>query len=253
MNLPQLALRVQSLGLSEKQAKVYVANLFLGSTTVQKIAEQAQVSRPSAYDILDELVELRLVTRSSLDNKTVFVAAEPVVLADILKAQADEVFRRRSRLEEMLPQLEEIDRRAARIMPEVRFVHGKEGVDAAWAYLHRTAESGEEVLRMANHDQVVRLHPEHFETDPEVRLKKKLSSKQLYYNSRREVPSDRSSLTETARLYEPFPADITLHNDKAVLLSYGEDKALWTGVVIENKNIVETLRQLFMLAWNSKK
>src|SRR5207237_1430742 len=44
MQIEQLATKLESLGLSDKEAKVYVANLFLGPAPVQKIAEQTSQS-----------------------------------------------------------------------------------------------------------------------------------------------------------------------------------------------------------------
>ena len=251
METEKLAQRLRSLGLTEKQAKVYMANLFLGPVSAQKIAEQAGINRPTAYDILEELARLGLVSRTSNDGKTVFVSAGVDGLKDWLQRQADELEQRGQELERLMPELQQVTRQGNADAPTVRFVHGKEGIDALWSYVIRKASVGEEVLGMTNHDKTLRVYPDHLKANPTVRLSKKMSSKQFYYNSRQAVLSDERLLKETRRLREPIAADMTLYQDKAVLLSYGSGNNDWTGVLIESEDIVAVLRQLFYLAWRN--
>lgn len=251
MEMEKLTQRLRSLGLTEKQAKVYMASLFLGPASAQKIAEQAGINRPTAYDILEELAKLGLVSRSSTEGKTVFVSAGAEGLKDWLQRQAADLEQRGQELERLLPELQRVTREDSADAPTVRFVHGKEGIDALWAYVVRKASVGEEVLGMTNHNQTLRLYPDHLKTNPAVRLNKKMSSKQFYYNSKQAVPSNKALLKETKRLREPVAADITLYEDKAVLLSYGKGEGDWTGVIIESEDIVASLRQLFYMAWNN--
>jgi sugar-specific transcriptional regulator TrmB len=257
MQLESLIAGLRNLGLSEKQAKVYAANLFLGPASAQKIAEQAGINRPTAYDILEELARLGLVSRSSDNGRSVFVSGGVEGIQDWLQRQAEEVQQRAQRFEELAPELRQMSRGSTGEAPAVRFVHGKEGVDAIWPYVIRKATVGEEVLSVTNHDRTLAVYPDHLQKNPTVRLSKKLSSKQFYYNSKQQVASDPAILKETKRLAEPAAADITLYQDKAVLLSYGSaadtTAADWTGIVIESKDIVAVLRQLFYLAWNNNK
>ena len=51
MQIANLAKKLEAVGLTEKQAKVYVAALFLGPAAVQRIAEQAEVNRATTYVI----------------------------------------------------------------------------------------------------------------------------------------------------------------------------------------------------------
>jgi sugar-specific transcriptional regulator TrmB len=251
MSIQTLAHRLKTLGLNEKQAKVYVACLFLGPAPAQKIAEQAGINRPTTYGVLEELSKLGLVSRSNKDGKTMFISAGTEGLKDWLKKQAEEVERRKQELDDLLPELQQIKRTDSVVTPAVRFVQGKEGVDAIWSYVIRKTKPNTEILSITNHDETLKLYPDHLKTNPKVRLNKKMSSKQFYYNSKMEVPSDPTLLKETIRLQHPLAADLTLYEDKAVLLSYGEEGSEWTGIIIEDKNIVTVLRQLFTIAWEN--
>lgn len=253
MQISDLARSLVELGLTEKQAKVYVANLFLGPTSAQKIAEQAGVNRPTTYDILEELSRVGLVSRSNDSSKTVFIPASTEALQDFMSQQAAEAERRQNKFQELLPQLQQIERVVdTEKAPAVRFVQGKEGVDAIWAYVVRKAKPGTEILSITNHDETLKLYPDHLKTNPQIRLNKKLSSKQFYYNSKQVVPSDPKILKETIRLSHPPQADLTLYEDKAVMLSYGQAQKGWIGIIVEDKDIVDMLRQLFYMAWKKR-
>jgi sugar-specific transcriptional regulator TrmB len=53
--------QLEELGLSEKEAKVYLAMIALGSAPVSDIAKRAKIKRPTAYVVLDMLSERGLV------------------------------------------------------------------------------------------------------------------------------------------------------------------------------------------------
>jgi HTH-type transcriptional regulator, sugar sensing transcriptional regulator len=252
MQIEALSQRLRKLGLTEKQSKVYLASLLLGPASAQKLAEQAGINRPTTYDVLQELAKFGLISRSTDDAKTVFVSGGVNGLQDWLKRQAQEVEQRNQQLAALLPELQNVQRGDVSATPIVRFVHGKEGIDAVWSYVVRKAKQGEEILGMTNHDETLKLYPDHLTTNPTVRLSKKMSSKQLYYNSKRAVPSNPTLLKETKRVAVPLAADVTLYEDKAVLLSYGSGRNDWSGIVIESKDIVAVLRQLFYMAWDKQ-
>src|SRR3989344_8552837 len=52
---------LKELGLSDKEAKVYLAMIELGSAPVSAIAKQAKIKRPTTYVVLDMLSEKGLV------------------------------------------------------------------------------------------------------------------------------------------------------------------------------------------------
>ena len=86
-------------GLSEKQARAYLALLELGPSTISPIAERAGLKRTSLYNFIDELVEMGIVGRSMRRGRRYF-HAEP--LSKLLKVQRE----RCSQLERAIPSLE---------------------------------------------------------------------------------------------------------------------------------------------------
>lgn len=87
--------KLEQLGLTKKQAKIYLACLELGSGTAQQIAEKARLPKSTVYDIMNSLISNGLVHTYRKGKKKYFSAADPELLQDKLKRQKqalDEIF-----------------------------------------------------------------------------------------------------------------------------------------------------------------
>jgi sugar-specific transcriptional regulator TrmB len=249
MQITELAAKIQSLGLADKESRVYVASLFLGPSSVQKIAGQADINRATTYTILDQLAELGLVSQSHEGKKTVYVAEPPEALERLFDRQRDEIEARRKELIDLLPELKQSQRATDGVdAPIVRFYKGREGMNVINADMRRKAKPGEQVYAMSNYDEVEKVIPGIFKVNPSNRVKKKLSSK-VIYSYRKEVPTDRKLLRETIKINQPVKADIGLFENVASLCTYAGKDSI--GVIIESPEIVGALRQLFEMAWEN--
>lgn len=251
MQIIELAAKLQSVGLTDKQARVYVAALFLGSASAQKIAQQSEVNRATTYVILDELAEMGLVSQSTEGKKTVFVAEPPEALERYLDGQKSSIETKKNELKSLMPQLKQQEHGESSDAPVVRFYRGIEGINSTAADSRRKARVGTTIYAMSNYDEVIRFAPDIFATSPKARLKKKFSSK-LIYSYKEDIPTDRTILRETLRSHDAIKADVSLLEDRAHLVSYGSDGTPPTGIVIESKEIVGVLRQLFEMAWSNQ-
>jgi hypothetical protein len=135
--------------------------------------------------------------------------------------------------------------------PVVRFYQGMEGINTSTADLRRKARPGSTIYAMSNYDEVFRILPNVAQTSPASRLRKRLSSKVMYSYDKGEIKTDRKLLRETKKIDEPIKADIILYEDKAALMSYADQPADMTGVIIESPAIVGALRQLYERAWQN--
>lgn len=67
-----LAKKLESLGLTEKEAAVYVAALELGASPAQKIAERAKVKRGTTYLAIESLTKRGLMSSVTKGKKVFF-------------------------------------------------------------------------------------------------------------------------------------------------------------------------------------
>ena len=250
MQIANLAKKLESVGLTEKQAKVYVAALFLGPAPVQRIAEQAEVNRATTYVILDELAAMGLVSTSVEGKKTVFVAESPEAIERYLNSVEKEVSERKEALKKSLSELREVSRNEATDdAPVVRFFKGAEAVRSLDAYMKRKATRNATIYGISDLDEILKLFPDIHESGPKRRSKKNISSK-LFYSGTNELASDPKSGRRTKRLPEKARGDLSIYDDKMTIVSYKDQDPV--GIVIESKEIVAVVRQLFELAWSKQ-
>ncbi|MDO8471530.1 MAG: helix-turn-helix domain-containing protein [bacterium] len=81
----------QNLGLSDKEAAVYIAILELGESTVNPIAQQSGIKRTSIYYFIDHLVELGLIEVAVIRNRKHFKARSPEYLSVLQQRRLQEV------------------------------------------------------------------------------------------------------------------------------------------------------------------
>lgn len=249
--IEKLAKKLENLGLTEKQARVYTANLFLGSAPVQDIAKQSEVNRATTYVILEELEDMGLVSESTTGKKTTYTAESPEALDQLFDKMQHEIEEKRHDLEGLMPELEDAARGTEGAKaPVVRFYKGIEGVKSINAYLFRKARRGSETYNVSNVSAVEEIFPEGGEQAVKKRLKKDISAK-LLYSYKEEIPSNPDKKLETRKLSNPPQADISIFEDSAALIAYNKDPKRLTGVLIESSEIVTTLRQLFENAWDN--
>ena len=65
------------LGLNEKEAKVYLAALELGKSSVQNIAKKADVNRATTYVVIEALIKRGLMSSANENKKQYFIAEAP--------------------------------------------------------------------------------------------------------------------------------------------------------------------------------
>lgn len=119
-------------GLEEKEAKVYLASLELGPAGVAIIAKKAEIKRPTAYLVLDTLIEKGFVTKSSKAGKVVFTAEKPESLMRHLKA-------REQALQEAMPMLKAV-MQVSKKRPKVSIYEGKEGIRQVYQEIFQSNE-----------------------------------------------------------------------------------------------------------------
>ena len=249
MQIANIAKKLESVGLTEKQAKVYVAALFLGPAAVQRIAEQAEVNRATTYVILAELADMGLVSETTEGKKTVFVAEPPEAIDRYLGAMEKEIEGRKSHLKEAMKELKGVSRIEVEDAPVVRFFKGPEAATSVHSYLRRKAIKQDIVYAISDVDEVLKLFPDILQAGPKGRKKKKVSS-HLFYSGSVELKDDPDSLRLTKKLSQKAKGDVNIYSDRMTILSYRGDDSI--GVIIESKEIVAVMRQLFELAWQKQ-
>lgn len=115
------------IGLSENEAKVYLAALGMGLASANSLAEQTKIKRPTTYLTLENLVKLGLVSETIQNKKKLFKAEQPEKLNKLTKKMRRQVIAAELELDKLLPELKAITKKMIEA-PRVSFYRGFEGV-----------------------------------------------------------------------------------------------------------------------------
>lgn len=248
--------QIEDLGLSNKEARVYVANLMLGSSGVQQIADLSGIKRVTTYVILESLVGLGLVSQSVHAKKTLFNAESPENLKRLLDNREKALRDQMHQLNEIMPDLEGL-KSLPKDAPIVKFYEGLEGINAInQTYFDEIrSQNVSETFGISDLDKLTKIFPEiEKHSGNPSRIKANVRSKFIYTSSRGPImeDSDKEKLRES--LYVPhdkfnFDSDISIAGDYVVLISLASSNPI--GVVIKSKNIADSMKAIFNLAWES--
>lgn len=121
-----------SLGLTETEARTYVALLELGTETVTTITHRADITRTLGYHSLDRLVELGLIEQKNNSNPIQFHVKHPRHLIEYVEKQKAMWNNRMNDAQILLPKLE-----SSYTMLEHPFLSNRVGSEAVFD-LYRT-------------------------------------------------------------------------------------------------------------------
>lgn len=234
---------LQTLGLSEKEAKIYFALLQLGPATPYKMAKRSGLKRPTAYVIADELVEKGYAVQAPGDKHT-YIARPPEVIYEEREQKMLEA-------KKNLPELQALKGGVAD-KPAVLYFEGLEGLKQVLMYrikeLHDTEIVG-------------------FYADPDFSTKEAYAAA-LEFNEYRLAHNIkvRGLLTESETLkgFEKYLKDATfvpkfipkdLYSSNASFEFYPNFvKIIFfdtsVGIVIESPTVAKAMRQIFEMLWS---
>ncbi len=233
---------LRGLGMQDSEARVYFAALELGPSSVQDIARRAELSRTATYTAI-ELLEARHIFHSDArGKKTVYMAEQPEHLLAHLRS---EVRRMQEKAEIMEASMEEIRFASGGEKPVVRFYEGLDVVRVLAEEVKKKDPS--EWREMVNLDDVSRV----------ATLEETAVLRKAFEGRRRDIRilhhgTIRKQLE--GRQYRRIKGEKVVHGDVNI---YGDTIALLTMrrkivmAVIEDKDIADTMRQLFDLAWDA--
>lgn len=228
------------IGFSDKEAKLYLACLELGTATVIELSRKSGITRGSAYDILGEMLEKGLISKTLTGKHMVFSAVDPETLK---KGYHDHL----RDFELSMPELKGLFHKHSH--PRVRYFEGLEGIKRVY---EDTLTATTDILNYANSRTLRTYWPDYDEEYVKQRVQKQIFLKGiapddeygrkvkqediLCYREIRLLPQDEFSFTN----------EINIYDNKVAITSF-QDELI--GIIIESKEIAATQRDIFKMAW----
>ncbi|HEY9585268.1 MAG TPA: helix-turn-helix domain-containing protein [Candidatus Paceibacterota bacterium] len=239
---------LEEIGLSDKEAAIYLALLQFDNATPTEIAKKTKLNRSTVYVVLESLEKKGLTSETNVGKTVHYQAAAPERLETYVEQQQLKLEEMGKRLKDIIPEIKAIQRETGE-RPIIRVAYGK---DAALAQSLEffNAEHKEGVgYFIFNQDMLDEQYtPKELAKVKEVRPKKQILGKSIY-NATTTIPSN--ELTERKMVDKkefPITADISIHEDRVHIVTLGEQT---TTILIQSKDFANTLKTLFKLAFRS--
>lgn len=234
---------LQNTGLSEKEAKVYLASLELGQSNINQLAKKSEVKRTTIYDLLASLKEKGLISETKKGKKTLYFAEDPRALLNRLEEK-------KTVLSKIMPQLLSVTNLLSQ-KPSIRFFEGIEGIKEV--YKDTLNYPNQEILAWASEDAT-----KHFEVDwlwnyyvlkrVENRIWERTIAPNVKYMEKLKTYDPKH--LRKIKLINPekflIDAEINLYGKRNIGIMAFKEKI---GLIIESPTIFTTLKSIFEICW----
>ncbi len=237
---------LEEAGLTEKEAKLYLALLETGPTTTGLLIKKLGLHKATVYALLQRLGEKGLVGSIVKGRSQEFQAAEPGLLLDLLKAKEE-------RLAEALPELRKQQARAAKQQVVTVYEGKRAGLAAIRSFFAKlTPEDVQRAFVISSPEEDI----ERFFTNlTRERSKRGIKAQLIYAEGIKRFGEERNRIPNTEVKYVPgwmaSPAVINLHKDTTLInLLEAENAKNPLAIVIKSPETADAFKKYFEALWN---
>ncbi len=238
---------LKDIGLTDKEAKVYISTLALGQTTITKIANSSQIKRTTVYSVVESLKQKGLISERIQGWKTFYVAESPRKVDALIEAK------RKSFLEKISD------------FEAIQNVSGSEGIIKHYEGVEAIKTVYEDVLKeikkddfyyvMGDADKLFSLDEKYFRNFLKRRSKITQNVKVIVveFGEGKKFKKFEKNMGQEVRFISKnnvVSTDFFLVPNKLILTNL-EPPVM--SIVIENKSIIYLQKMMFEMIWDSLK
>ena len=244
---------LSQIGLTEKEAKIYLALLETGNQAASVIAKKSGVNRTTCYMILTELKDKGLITTSNIGSTQYFQALDPTFLLTYIQKEKNKLAIQENMLEQNMRYLEKIQAKNTN-KPKVTFYEGETGI--LNLYLDTLQSKEKKICSFLNYFAVPENLYKKLETEylPQ-RVKLDIEAK-IITISKQQINTKGNILTsaeEKLREIKYYTSDLELeveiqtYDNKTSIINFKKDNLF--GVLIENQELANSIKNLHKIIW----
>jgi len=242
--------QLTNLGLTDGEAKVYLALLKLGSSTVGPIVKESKIAYSNIYEVLERLIQKGLASFIIKQKTKYFQATEPYRLEEYLKNKEQEIQKQKKSLKELIPSLNAlINSKESKTDAEI-FI-GTKGLKTAYEKLGSNLTKKEEVLffyiyEKENADKSDEFYNSMFD------ITKKLKARGLANKEYKKswFMQKAKNIMKVKFVDFPLPGNIDIIQNKMMLISWHPEIV---GILINSESIARHFRNYFNKIWKIAK
>ena len=241
---------LEDLGLTEKEAKVYLSLLQVDNDSVLDLAEKTKINRTTIYPVLESLSKKGLISEVKVDKKVRFQAEPPERLETYVERQKIVLEEHAKRLKDVIPQLKSV-RRESGERPMIKYFAGRDGVISGLEDFFKSQDEGDISYSIYSRDLLEQVFTQkEREKFKSIRLSKKIYSKAIYNYSKAEILSD--NMADRVRFDEkkyPILCDIGIYKDEVRINTLGNSIG---AIHIKSQDIATTFKSIMNFIIDNK-
>ena len=242
-----LVAELRRLEFSEKEAKVYIAAMKLGTSTMQKIAKLSGVNRATTYVAVEALMHRGLMSSVTKGKKRYFTVEDPEKIQSILEKERLELSEKEKTVGSVMPKLAEMFSitHGAGQKPQVRFYEGKEGLNIVREEILRRKDKNSFNIYNKSYFSNVFPEKEQLEYIKKKDVKRKQGTVIMATDTGKYNVSSKGETILISEQDYNHPIDFCIFDDKVAITKLDESPL---SVVIENVAIANALKSILKLA-----
>ena len=241
---------LEGLGLSQKEASIYLALLESGPTAIRKIAERSGVNRGTTYESLKKLQKMGLVSYFHQGKHQHFVSENPKTLERLLAQKREEIKETEKKLPAMISGLSSLSKKTSS-KPVIKFYEDFSGIRVILEDVLDSVKKlpkKEYVAYSSPSISPFLYHKNAFPNFTGERIKMKIFVKTIAIGAGGTVhgKDERKWLAKK----NGAPIYTLIYGNKTAMISVGENN-IPHGLIIEDKSVSETERLIFDSLWKN--
>jgi sugar-specific transcriptional regulator TrmB len=238
---------LEQLGLNDNESVVYNLLLSEGAKTPPEIAAATGITRANSYFVLQSLISMGLVERKEKKKKYQYSPLSPDKLTQLVENEKREVAEKEKILAAVLPELSSMFNMHTN-KPSVSYFEGKEGIKTFYNDIWLQKPSEAILFRSPLDEEYIGLDSIRADN---VRLTKAGIFMRIISPSGPIMTEvDGLKLNREVRYIDknkyPFESELCVYNNHIAIVAFGKNKV---GMLIDNKELANTLRSIFEIVW----
>lgn len=233
-------------GFTDSTSKLYAASLEIGPSSVIDLAKKINVSRMTAYTIIENLTKEGLMSTVQKGKKTLYSAESPEQLRLFMQRRMKSMQQSVKEMEDTIAELHLLQKGDR---PVVKMFEGKEGFQTILQDLINS--KSKKIYEIANVDAVKTM----FSDQELASFKAELSSRgiqgrAIYSSQDPKIQPRKSAQLKIIKSKEiQFSGDVLIYENRVALMTF---RGKVIGVLIESEELAQTMRAVFEMAWESE-
>jgi HTH-type transcriptional regulator, sugar sensing transcriptional regulator len=240
--------KLQQLGLTKNEAKLYLAALEFGPATIAHLAKKSNVQRTTIYEFIEQMINKGIIIKTVSGKRNLYASASPKYLENLIEKQ-------KSIIKSLMPELLSLAEKSPH-KPIIRVFEGIDGIKKVFQdTLNQPPESV--IKYFASYKESFEAMSTTYMTNyVNRRVKNRIYSKGILRSDeyeKKHTKENKKELRESISLPEkefPITHNVMIYQNKISIISFGQEKF---SVILESQQIADSQRAIFDLLWKNLK